>query len=323
MEVAEIARWSRRAEVNGFDSVWISEDPYFRDATTILSLLGASTKRVKIASCILNVYTKNPVYMAMAAATINEICNGRLILGIGRGVRSLIEGELHIRYGSYLTYVREYIECLRKLLAGESVVYDGKEIELTGARLRFQSKPIPIYLAATGPKMLRLAGELADGVILNSCTSVKHTKFVYDILTESRRTSAKKPGLVCSLWTSIDNDVEKAYESVRKLVGFLLSIPSFGETFLNRSELPSDFLEDLRKAFRWDEEVGDPIWHLEQCDYSKVQEVITDEIVDALTVCGTIADCRRRIKKYFDAGATTAIITPMTAKTFARMHLLI
>jgi 5,10-methylenetetrahydromethanopterin reductase len=332
MRAVDIVKWSKEAEANGFDSVWISEDPYFRDSLPITTSIGINTSKIKIATCILNIYTKNPVYMAMAAATIDEISTGRLILGLGRGVKSLIEGELHIPYGSYLTYVREYIPCVMKLLAGQSVTYEGKEIKLSGAKLRFNPlRPkIPILLAAMGPKMLKLAGSLADGAILNSCTSVSHAAFASKILSSSWKSRVSnfgresRPILACALWTSIDEDLERAYESVRTLVGFLLSIPGFGEVFLrNTTKLKMDFLPELRTAFHWDEKVGDPMWHLERADPIKVKQLVNNEIVDSLTVCGSIENCKKRIAKYFEAGVSTAIINPVTPMSFAKLPLLL
>jgi len=323
MGARELIGWCKKGERAGFDSVWISEDPYFRDAFSLIGLAASATKKVSVATGIVNVYTRSPVYMAMAAATVDEVSRGRLILGVGRGVKSLIEDEMHIAYGSHIEHMEEYIQCTKKLLAGERVTYDGNEVKLTNAKLRFPPvrRKIPILLAAMGPKMLRLAFTQADGAILNSCTSVRHARYAAGIL-RSIRTGGTKKQLVCSLWTSIDEDVQRAYESVRRSVGFLLSIPTFGEVFLRRSGLPLDLLPELREAFRWEEKVGDPMWHLEHADAKRVKELVDDEIVDTLTVCGDAEVCRKRMREYYDAGVDTVVMNPMTQKTFAKALLL-
>jgi len=323
MGARELIGWCKKGERAGFDSVWISEDPYFRDAFSLIGLAASATKKVSVATGIVNVYTRSPVYMAMAAATVDEVSRGRLILGVGRGVKSLIEDEMHIPYGSHIEHMEEYIQCTKKLLAGERVTYDGNEVKLTNAKLRFPPvrRKIPILLAAMGPKMLRLAFTQADGAILNSCTSVRHARYAAGIL-RSIRTGGTKKQLVCSLWASIDEDVQRAYESVRRSVGFLLSIPTFGEVFLRRSGLPLDLLPELREAFRWEEKVGDPMWHLEHADAKRVKELVDDEIVDTLTVCGDAEVCRKRMREYYDAGVDTVVMNPMTQKTFAKALLL-
>jgi 5,10-methylenetetrahydromethanopterin reductase len=322
--VVEIVKWARKAESFGYDLVSISEDPYYRDSLPVTSAVMSATKRIRVATGIINMYTKSPVYAAMAAATLDEIGDGRLILGLGRGVKSLIEGELHIRYGSPLEYTREYITCVKRLLAMERVTFKGKELELTNAQLHFKPirSDIPILVAAMGPKSISVASRYADGLMLNSCTSTKHTRWARQVLDAHWRKRAR-PILTGSLWTSVDEDIDVAYDSVRTLVGFLLSIPNFGETFLRFSGLPSDFLPDLRRIFRWDEDVGDPMWHLGNPRRGSIKKIVPDNVVDALAVCGPVEECRKRFREYFDSGLTTVIVSPMTPKTFGCLRELV
>ena len=325
MEAREIERLSEKAEKEGFGSVWISEDPYLRDIVPLVSLMAKSTTNARIGTSILNIYTKHPVYLAMAAATLDEISNGRLTLGIGRGVRSLIENELHIKYGSYHSYAEEYLICLRKLLNGEEVTYEGKQIKITRAKLRAFPKDhtIRTLLAAIGPKMLQLGGSLADGVILNSCSSVEHAKLAAGIVGTAWEKEDLRPEIAVCLTIAIDEDLSKAYKSARTSVAFILSIPGFGETYSKINNLPNSLIEELRRAFRWDSNVGDPTWHLENADLSKVEELVTDKIVDMLAVCGSVEKCRSRISDYMRAGTTTAILNPANSETLGKLPLLI
>lgn len=315
--VAEVVKWAQRAESLGYDMVSISEDPYYRDSLPVTAMVLSSTRSIRVATGIVNMYSKSPVYTAMAAATLDEIGGGRLLLGVGRGVRSLIEGELHIRYGSPLTYTKEYVSAVKRLLAGEKVTVEGKEVKLTNAKLHFEPvrSDIPILVAAMGPKTISIAARYADGVMLNSCTSIKHARFARSVLDENWKGEGK-PVLSAGLWTSVDEDLDAAFDTVRTQVGFLLSIPTFGETFLSISGLPQHFLPELRRIFRWDEEVGDPMWHLNERRKDPPKELVPDEVVDALAVCGPVERCRERFSQYFDAGVTTANINPMTQKTF-------
>ena len=261
MSVMELAKWSRRGERSGFDSIWLSEYPDYRDALPLMSIVALNTNRVKIATGIVNVYTKHPVYMAMAASTLDEISHGRLILGVGRGVKSLIEGELGINYGSPTDYVREYLTCLRRLLSGEAVTFRGRMVSMTNARLHYDPlrADIPILLAAMGPKTIRLARKYGNGMIMNSCSSVRLARFARRTIGRSLQ-GGGEPEVACSLWVSINEDMDKAYDSVRTSVGFLLSIPTFGELFLGKSGLPEDSLGDLRKPSagtrRWEIRCG-------------------------------------------------------------------
>lgn len=322
--VSEIVKRAKEAEKLGFDWVSISEDPYYRDSLPIMAMVAAATSRIKVVTGIINIYTKSPVYTAMAAATLDEIGSGRLILGLGRGVKSLIEGELHIHYGSPLEYTKEYLVCLKGLLAGKRVSYDGHAVKLTNAQLHFRPvrTSIPTVIAAMGRKTISLAARYSDGVMLNSCTSVKHTRFARQVLDVHWKRH-DKPIFSCGLWTNVNADLDAAYNSARLSVGFLLSLPTFGETFLGLSGLPSDFLPDLRKLFRWGEKVGDPMWHLRNARRGSLKEVVPDNVVDSLAVCGPAERCRKRISEYFGAGLTTAIISPMTPETFNSLRQLI
>src|SRR5207247_6214580 len=133
MGARELIGWCKKGERAGFDSVWISEDPYFRDAFSLIGLAASATKKVSVATGIVNVYTRSPVYMAMAAATVDEVSRGRLILGVGRGVKSLIEDEMHIAYGSHIEHMEEYMQCTKKPLAGAGDQYDGTDGQPTRA----------------------------------------------------------------------------------------------------------------------------------------------------------------------------------------------
>ena len=323
MTPRELAKWCRKGERQGFDSIWLSEDPYYRDCLPLMTVVAHNTHKVRIATSIVNVYTKHPVYMAMAAATIDEISAGRLVLGIGRGVRSLIEGELKIGYGSPLVYAEEYLQCLRRLLDGGKVTFQGKMVRMKDAQLHFTPlrKHLPILLAAMGPKTLKLAGQYADGAILNSCTSVRQAKESSGVLRANWR-GGGEPELVCALWVSINEDKAKAFDSMRTSVGFLLSIPTFGEVFLKKSRLDAD-LARLRREFHWQDDVGDPTWHLDKADPNRVRTLVSDEVVDALTVCGSVEDCRARVRDYHEAGVTTAMVNPMTPQTYSRVSQLV
>jgi alkanesulfonate monooxygenase SsuD/methylene tetrahydromethanopterin reductase-like flavin-dependent oxidoreductase (luciferase family) len=322
--VSEIVKRAKSAEKMGFDWVSISEDPYYRDSLPVTAMVAHATSRIKVVTGIINVYTKSPVYTAMAAATLDEISGERLILGLGRGVKSLIQGELHIDYGSPLQYTKEYLVCLKALLAGKKVTYDGSQVKLTNAQLHFKPtrENIPTVIAAMGPKTISLAANQCDGLMLNSCTSVRHARFARKAFDRHWKRH-DRPIFSGGLWTSVDEDLDAAYDAARVSVGFLVSIPTFGETFLRMSGFSADFLPELRKHFRWDEDVGDPMWHVGNARRGSLDELVSDEIVDALAVCGPVERCRKRFSEYFDAGLTTAVISPMTTKTFSSLRQLI
>ena len=159
---------ARLAEQAGFDVVWYAHDLFLRDAWVVLTAVAAATSRVKIGTCIVNPFTADPIELAMRAVTLHEYSGGRFILGIGPGAPQTLQqvGKRQVRP---LTGLREAIVLLRRLLAGESVSFEGTVFRGwgPGAALRgaVPTAPIPFYIGGQGPQAIRLMGELGDGAL--------------------------------------------------------------------------------------------------------------------------------------------------------------
>src|SRR5690349_23229168 len=163
----------QEAERLGYDSVWTAE-AYGSDAATILAWLAGQTSTIKLGSGIFQMPGRSAAMTAMTAATIDQLSDGRMLLGIGSSGPQVSEGWHGVRFGKQIQRTREYIEVVRKALARERLEYHGETIELPlpdgpGKALKLTIAPVqehmPIYLAAIGPKNTALAGEIADGWI--------------------------------------------------------------------------------------------------------------------------------------------------------------
>ena len=161
----------REAESAGYDSVWAAE-AYGSDAATVLAWLAAQTEKIKIGSAIFQMPGRTPAMTAMTAATLDQLSDGRMILGIGSSGPQVAEGWHGQRFAKQLARTREYVAILRKALARERLEYDGETYVLPlpdgpGKALKLMIAPvqerIPIYIAAIGPKNTQLTGEIADG----------------------------------------------------------------------------------------------------------------------------------------------------------------
>src|SRR5436305_11608750 len=159
------------AEEAGYDSVW-SAEAYGSDAATVLGWLAGKTSRIRIGSGIFQMPARSPAMTAMTAATLDNLSNGRMILGIGSSGPQVAEGWHGQRFAKQLARTREYVAILRKALARERLEFQGDTYELPlpdgpGKALKLMIPPvqerIPIYLAAIGPNNTKLAGEVADG----------------------------------------------------------------------------------------------------------------------------------------------------------------
>ena len=158
----------RLAEAQGYEMVWVPEGNGF-DSLTRLTYLAAHTRRTKLATGILPIFSRTPMLTAMSAAGLSILSQGRFILGLGVGHRPTVEARDGVPFRQPMARLRETIYLVRRLLAGERVTYEGRVIRVHDASLG-EAAPdgnVPIYIAALGPQMLELAGEMADGVLLN------------------------------------------------------------------------------------------------------------------------------------------------------------
>ncbi len=166
LPLADVVTLAQTADAAGFDQFWISNDLFLRSAPVMLGAVGRATTRIEIGSGILNPYTIHPSEIAMIAATLDELTGCRFNLGLASGTANFLQW-VGLNQEKPLAMMRETIGAIRRLLAGERVRLEGPFLQWSDeAYLRFTAPRVtPIYLGALGPGMLRLAGELADGVL--------------------------------------------------------------------------------------------------------------------------------------------------------------
>jgi len=211
-ETIELAIFAEKA---GYDSLWVNESRYTRDAVTRISAIAAVTNRAALGTAVLNPYTRSLMLLAITAGSIDEISRGRFILGMGVGTRKYLSSE-GIRPSNQLTRLQEYVLLMRRLWSGETVSFKGETLNLSDAKLDFKPiRPrIPIYFGATEERGIRLAANIADGIILNGYTSKSHARSVKDLLSRER---ADHLHLLGNVMVSIDDDQEAAIEGARQL----------------------------------------------------------------------------------------------------------
>ncbi|MFC4989194.1 TIGR04024 family LLM class F420-dependent oxidoreductase [Saliphagus infecundisoli] len=163
-DVETVVGFARSSEREGYDRVWLPET-WGRDAVTILATIAHSTDEIGIGSSVLPIYSRSPALLGQTAATLQEVSTGRFRLGIGPSGPAVIEGWHGVEFDRPLRRTRETVEIVRNVLSGETVNYDGDSFTLAGLRLRCDSpeEPVPIDVAAMGPKAVELAGRFADG----------------------------------------------------------------------------------------------------------------------------------------------------------------
>ncbi|MCS7072030.1 MAG: LLM class flavin-dependent oxidoreductase, partial [Anaerolinea sp.] len=221
----EAMEYVRYAEEKGFEAVWQAESRLVRDAIVPMAAFAAVTSRIKIGSGVINNWTRNAAVIAATFLTLDDLAPDRIILGIGAWWDPLAK-KVGIDRSKPLLAMREVVTAVRALLKRERVTFHGEFVHLDDVELdvvhgRKEPRNVPIYIGATGPQMMTLTGEIADGAVLNYLVSPKYNEAALAQLEEGAKKAGRKlddidrPQLVVC---SVDHDRKKALDGARKLV---------------------------------------------------------------------------------------------------------
>jgi 5,10-methylenetetrahydromethanopterin reductase len=298
----DVIRYSKIAEECSYDSIWAAEDLGFRDAIGPLASLAISTLKIKLATGILPVYYRSPALVAMTIATLDELSKGRIILGLGNGVRSYVEKQ-GIKFEKSLRTMREYVEIIRLILTGESVEYQGQIHTLKGTKLEFRPfrTIVPTYIAARGPKMFQLAGEIADGVLVSDgfCAN-NYVKWALRNVSVGAKKAGRDPinvDFASLIFLSVSNDHNEARENVKPSVLSMLAEGTLNP-HLKTLGVDEDDLTPTRFA-------------LERGNFKDACGKLPDTVLDASSIYGTPHECAIKMKELRNAGVTLPIIEPI------------
>lgn len=284
---------ARLAEEAGVDSVWVAEGPTARDAFVTLTAIGAATTRVALGTGVVNPFTRHPAQLAAAFATLDESSRGRAVAGLGIGARDHLI-PLGFDTSKPLTVAREMLELTRALLAREVVDHEGTRFRVDSVRLGFEPprRAVPIYLAATGPRMCALAGELADGLYVLYGTRPYLERVIADA---TRDRPPDRPLEVASpILMAVDENRDAALGRVKPGLGLVLTEPS-GESMLEANGLDPSQAERVRSA-------------LTQEGIRGVGPALDDEIAVKLTIAGDRSECLERLRAAVGWGLTEPLV---------------
>ncbi len=304
--LAEGMEHVRYAESQGFEAVWQADSRLVRDATIAMAAFAATTTAIKVGAGVVDVWSRNPARLASTFATLDDLAPGRILCGLGAWWDPLA-ARVGIRRDRPLTVMREVVAVVRALLAGETVSFHGEHVDLDGVEIDYVHqergpKDIPIYIGATGMRMMELAGEIADGVVLNYLVSPDYNHRALEHLeigtARAGRTLSDidRPQLiVCSM----SYDRGKALDEARLLVTqYLGQQPHIMEA----SGVSRSLLEDIGKVLSW------PASHEEVVEASRL---VPDDVVQMICAAGTPDECLAKVEEYRAAGCTSPILYPL------------
>ena len=295
---AEIARDAERC---GYTDAWSFEVDGVDCFAPLAVVAGATGMRVGTA--IANVFTRGPATLAVSAAGLAEIAPGRFCLGIGAGSQPIVESWNGGVFTRPATRVREMVQFLRPVFAGERVVFRGKTFAVDGFRLsRVPSAPIPIHVAGLRPGMLRVAGEVADGAILNWLSADDVPRAV-GVVREAAAAAGRDPGTIeitARLIISVDPPSPASTLALRRHVTGYLNVPVY-----------KAFHEWLGRG-----EVLAPMWEAwQRGDRKAAVEAVPDAVMSDLIIRGSYEEIRTHVGRFLDAGIDTVFLSLGTTET--------
>jgi F420-dependent oxidoreductase-like protein len=316
----------KEAESAGFDSVWAAE-AYGSDTATVLAWLASQTERIKIGSAIFQMPGRTPAMTAMTAATLDQLSNGRMILGIGSSGPQVAEGWHGQPFARQLRRTREYVEILRKALARERLEYEGEIYRLPlpdgpGKALKLMIAPVqermPIYIAAIGPRNTKLTGEIADGW-LPTFFSPEHVAEFRTLLEEGAAEAGNGKRIDDSFDIApnvnlcIDEDLDRARDAVRPLLA--LYVGGMGSREQN-------FYNALVRRYGF-EEAADEVQDLYLSGKKEeAAAALPPELIDRTSLVGPRERVAERLAVYREAGVGTLVLTPISLDPEARKSMI-
>jgi 5,10-methylenetetrahydromethanopterin reductase len=296
----------RYAEERGFDAVWQAESRLVREATVPMAAFAAVTDTIRVGSGVVNNWTRNPALLAATFSTLDDLAPGRVLLGIGAWWDPLA-AKVGIRRTRPLQAMRETVTAVRALLADETVTFDGDFVHLDGVELDYvhqerRPKDVPIHIGATGMRMMELAGEIADGVVLNYLVSPAYNADAMEHLAVGAERAGRsvddleRPQLiVCSL----SEDRGEALDAARLLITqYLGQQPHIMEA----SGVPQTLLDEIGEVLTWPATAE---------QVAAASKLVPDDIVQMLAAAGTADECREKVAEYVAAGCTCPILYPL------------
>lgn len=306
--IREEIEFSKCAEEYGFEAVWFAESRLARDAIVPMAAVVSHTTKIKVGSGVINNWTRNVGLTAATFATLYELAPKRVLLGIGAWWDPLAS-KVGIKREKPLKAIREYITVLQKLFNLENVTFQGKYVRVMDIKVDIvygEQKPmsIPIYIGATGFKMLELAGEIADGILLNYLVSPKYNEKAVETIKRGAIKAGRKledldrPQLIV---TSMDKDADKAIDAAKTLVSMYLGQQPH---IMKASGVPMDLVKEVQRALGG--------WPAKPGGLERAKQLVPDKIVKMLTATGTPDDVKKKVKEYVEKGATCPVLYPLS-----------
>ncbi|MDE3088405.1 MAG: LLM class flavin-dependent oxidoreductase, partial [Chloroflexota bacterium] len=305
-EIREGMEYVKYAEARGFEAVWQAESRLVRDAIVPMAAYAAVTSKIKVGSGVINNWTRNIGLLAATFLTLDDLAPNRIICGIGAWWDPLAK-NVGIERKKPLKAMRETIEVMKQLLAMKRVTYHGEFHNVEGIELdvvhgRREPRHVPIMIGATGDAMMELAGEIADGVVLNYCVPPEYNLEALKHLEIGLKKGGRKmddidrPQLVVC---SVDKDHKRAVQAAKELLTqYLAQQPHIAKA----SGTPEETVKRIQSILGWP---------ATKQQIHAAMQFVPDDLIERITASGTPDEVRKKVAEYRRNGATCPILYPL------------
>jgi 5,10-methylenetetrahydromethanopterin reductase len=305
-DIREGMAYAQYAEQRGFEAVWQAESRLVRDAIVPMAAFAAVTSRIKVGSGVLNNWTRNIGLLAATFLTLDDLAPNRIICGIGAWWDPLAK-NVGIERRKPIKAMRETVEVMKRLLNMERVTFQGEFHQVNGIELdvvhgRREPRNVPIYIGATHMGMMELAGEIADGVVLNYCVPPEYNHEALEhIEIGAKKARRNLEDIDCPqlIVCSIDHDHQRAVQAAKELLTqYLAQQPHIAEA----SGTPTETVKKIQTILGWP---------ATKEQIHKAMQYVPDELIERITACGTPDEVRAKVEEYNRNGCTCPILYPL------------
>lgn len=290
----EVLHTARLGEDLGYSELWLAEDYFFTGGISGATAALSATDRIPVGLGIVSAVVRHPALLAMEIATLSRMYPGRMLPGVGLGVPGWLR-QMGLHPESQLKAMRECLTCVRRLLDGEEVTFEGQTFQFDRVKLTHPpSERVPLYMGAIGPKMLDLASEIADGIVVSVLASTEYVAWAREVLAKGAATNGRdlRHKVACFGLFSVDTDARRAKESLRDVVAFYLG--TMGPNALTDVHGSSEALRAM----------------IQRGGAEAVRQEMPDAWLDELVIAGDPEECAEKIGRYLAAGADSVVLFP-------------
>jgi 5,10-methylenetetrahydromethanopterin reductase len=274
-------------------SIWVPES-WGRESFSTLGAVSQISKKARLGTSIVNIYSRTPATVAMAAATLDMLSDNRTVIGLGASTPAIVENWHGLHFDRPVTRMREYIDCLRLMIKGEKVNYDGTFFKIRNFKMlhRPNRTSIPIFMAAINKKMITMASELADGILLYLRPS-EQLKKTSDELKQATKGRAFE--IACSFICSVsDKEPQKARDRAAATLAFYIAAGKYYEEYLAKNGFKTE-VDEITAEYK-------------RAGATNAAKYVSDRMLKALVICGNREECRKSLTDFLSTGITLPIL---------------